>query len=49
MDGFAQALPDPATYAAQRPDCSVLNGDFEGGGSLTSADIDGSIAALLAG
>ncbi|MCH7592512.1 MAG: hypothetical protein IH989_07020 [Planctomycetes bacterium] len=46
IDPFFLALGDPAAYAAQFPNCNILNGDMNGDGRLDGADIDPFFACL---
>jgi hypothetical protein len=40
IDPFVLAISDPAAYAAQYPDCNILNGDINGDGVVNNFDID---------
>jgi len=40
IDAFVLAISDPAAYAAQYPDCNILNGDINGDGVVNNFDID---------
>ncbi len=48
VPAMAEALVDPAGYAANYPGCDPLNGDFADDDLLNGADIAGFVAALLA-
>lgn len=49
IDPFFRALGDPAAYAAQFPNCDILNGDMNGDGQFNGADIDPFFACLGGG
>jgi hypothetical protein len=49
IDPFSLALGDPATYAAQFPNCNILNGDINRDGTVNGADIDPFFECLGAG
>lgn len=40
IDPFVLALTDPENYAAQFPDCNILNGDINNDGLINNFDID---------
>jgi len=46
VDGFVTALLAPASYPAKYPLCNALNGDFNGSGTVTTADIPPFVARL---
>ncbi len=46
VDGFVTALLAPASYPAKYPLCNALNGDFNGSGTVTTADIAPFVARL---
>ena len=49
IDPFFLALGDPAAYAAQFPNCDILNGDMNRNGRLDGGDIDPFFACLGGG
>ena len=49
IDPFFLALGDPAAYAAQFPDCNIINGDMSCDGAVNGADIDPFFACLGTG
>ena len=48
VDPFVMALVDPAGYAAQYPDCDIMNADMNGDTVIDGLDVQGFVDALLA-
>ena len=46
---FFVALQDPTQYAAEHPDCDMLNGDLNGDGAVDGGDIQAFFDLLSAG
>ena len=46
INPFVLALSDPAAYAAQFPDCNIMNGDCNGNGRVEFGDITPFVALL---
>ncbi len=49
INPFVLALSDPASYAAQYPNCNLLNGDCNSDGVVTFDDINAFVALLSGG
>ena len=49
INAFTLALSNPAQYALQYPNCDILNGDINGDGATTMADLNPFIALMQGG